>query len=82
MFREASRSTLAQLQARSRIGYAVNFLARSRVNGPEELYRTSPRQWVRFCEQDLGGRADVVYDYGLREFTLLVRTAADPGTAG
>jgi SAM-dependent methyltransferase len=75
------RSTLMELHAGSRCAYSINFLAPNTGAGPRELYRTSPEPWTRFCEQELGGRVEVLDDYGLREFTLLVRTAAHPGTA-
>lgn len=67
------RSTLADLHDKSRQGYAVNFLGPVGVSGPRELYRTPALPWVRFCEQELGARVEVLDDYGMREFTLLAR---------
>lgn len=67
------RATLAELHAGSALGYAVNFLAPVATRGPRELYRTTPEPWARHCELELGGKASVLADYGLREFTLLVR---------
>jgi SAM-dependent methyltransferase len=76
------RSTLIEMHAKSRRGYAINFLAQNPAKGPRELYRTSVQPWARFCEQELGGQVEVLDDYGLREFTLLVRTNARPVTDG
>ncbi len=59
----------------SSIGLAVNFLAPLPPGqaGPAELYRAEPEPWVRFCEQSLGARVELLQGYGLREFSLLVR---------
>ena len=70
------RATLAELHTKSRRAYAVNFLAPVTATGPRELYRATPEKWARFCEEELGGEVTVLADYGLREFTLLVRKAA------
>ncbi|HSC64084.1 MAG TPA: class I SAM-dependent methyltransferase [Caldimonas sp.] len=68
------RATLRELKASSRRGFAVNLMAELApgATGPRELYRTSPTPWVAFCEDQLGLRAVVLRDYGLREFTLWV----------
>jgi SAM-dependent methyltransferase len=67
--------TLVDMHASSRRGFAVNFMTPDAVNeNPEGLYCTTPNPWVRFCENRLGSSTQVVADYGLREFTLLVRT--------
>jgi SAM-dependent methyltransferase len=67
--------TLTDMQATSRRGFAVNFKA-PQVAGrfcESGLYRTSPKQWARYCAQVLGSSVEVTTGYGLREFTLLVR---------
>jgi len=74
---------LADLEASSRIGFAVNFML-PRKDTPAEagLYRTAPERWTPFCERF--GRVELITGYGLREFTLLVRktppATARPGT--
>jgi SAM-dependent methyltransferase len=67
--------TLRDLCAHSRTGFAVNFML-PRPGAPiePELYRSPMRPWVMFCREELGGSVTPVTRYGLREFTLLVRT--------
>jgi SAM-dependent methyltransferase len=65
---------LADLNGSSRIGFAVNFmLPHDERPTEDELYRTAPERWIEFCRQQLGRNVETVRDYGLREFTLLVR---------
>jgi len=69
--------TLQSMHATSRKGFAVNFMAPLRdgaVAGP--LYRTSPEPWAAYCTGELGASVEIVSDYGLREFTMLVRPAS------
>jgi SAM-dependent methyltransferase len=68
-------TTLADMRATARRGFAVNFMAPLPPNEPTqvELYRTAPEPWVRYCEHTLGSSVDLLAGYGLREFTLLVR---------
>jgi SAM-dependent methyltransferase len=67
--------TLDHLNQTSARGFAVNFVkvpprgSRRRVG----LYTTEPEQWVNYCTAQFGAAAEVISDYGLREFTLLVR---------
>jgi SAM-dependent methyltransferase len=73
-------SVLRDLRACSRIGFAVNFmLPHDDKPAEDELYRSRPRRWVVFCRKELGCSVRVLKDYGLREFTLLIRTR--PSTA-
>ena len=66
--------TLVDMHASSRRGFAVNFMTPSPFSeNPEGLYCTTPNPWIRFCEDELRSSARVLADYGLREFTLLVR---------
>ena len=74
---------LIDLEASSRIGFAVNFmLPRDEAPAEAGLYRTVPERWTPFCERF--GRVELITGYGLREFTLLVRktppATARPGT--
>jgi SAM-dependent methyltransferase len=70
---------LREMRRTSRLGFSVNFLsdaARAKTSaGPsvESLYRTSPEPWSHYCERDLGCSAEAIDNYGMREFTLLVR---------
>jgi SAM-dependent methyltransferase len=67
--------TLGDLHAHSRRGFAVNFIGL----GPQAdasrpgLYRTPAEPWMQYCEQKLGSSVELVANYGLREFTLVVR---------
>lgn len=69
--------TLAAMHATSRRGFAVNFLAplANGVTGKPELYRASSALWGRYCEQELGATVEILESYGMREYTLLVRTS-------
>jgi SAM-dependent methyltransferase len=79
-------SILRDMQAGSRIGFAVNFmLPHEDKPAEEELYRSEPQRWVDFCRKQLGCSVKLLGDYGLREFTLLIRTKpsmAAPRQAG
>ena len=67
------RSILSDMHVCSRIGFAANFMLPLDAEPMEtELYRSEPRRWVDFCGQ-FGGDVELLGDYGLREFTLLVR---------
>ena len=74
---------LTDLDASSRIGFAVNFML-PHDEAPTEagLYRAAPERWTPFCERF--GRVELITGYGLREFTLLVRkkppATGRPGT--
>ena len=67
-------SILRDLSATSRLGLAVNFmLVRDEPSDPR-LYRTAPDRWIGFLRDALGRPAELISDYGLNEFTLLIRT--------
>lgn len=68
-------TTLTTMHATSRHGFAVNFLAplASGAEGKTELYRSPAAVWRQFCEETLSASVDVLENYGLREYTLLVR---------
>jgi hypothetical protein len=66
------------MHASSRIGFAVNFMAEKPDDATTEgLYRVGPSRWTSFCRQTLGCRVEVVEGYGMREYTLLVRSNHD-----
>lgn len=68
------QAILSDLNASSRIGFAVNFmLPHDNRATEEELYRSRPGRWVTFCRRELGCSVRVLKHYGLREFTLLIR---------
>ncbi|MCA6114448.1 class I SAM-dependent methyltransferase [Bradyrhizobium sp. WSM 1738] len=73
-------SVLRDMRASSRIGFSVNFmLPHDDQPMEDELYRSQPRRWVAFCRKELGCSVSLLKDYGLREFTLLIRRK--PSTA-
>jgi len=74
---EFIRTTLRELKATSRRGFAVNFMAEFAPGtaGPRELYRTPADPWIEFCEHQLGARTSLIANYGMREFTLWVDCA-------
>ena len=71
---EFVRHTLDGMYATSRMGFAVNFLSAlpAGAGGKQELYRTEPQGWARFCRERYRAKVDVLRAYGMREFTLLV----------
>jgi len=66
--------TLSEINQTSRLGFAVNFLAPQPENFQSitELYRTPAEVWVQYCELQFNTRVELVRDYGMNEFTLLV----------
>lgn len=63
---------LMDLDASSRLGFAVNFMLPIReVSSQSGLYRTTAARWTPLCERL--GRVELITGYGLQEFTLLVR---------
>ena len=74
------RGILVEMHRTSLRGFAVNFCMSSRPDlPPNQLYCSDPDPWVRFCDEELGCSVEVAGDYGLREFTLLVRRRDGPG---
>lgn len=74
-WRQFIKRTLFEMHSASLKGFAANFLARptSKGIGPSELYQTDPDYWVRYCEASFHANVECLSDYGMREFTLLVR---------
>jgi SAM-dependent methyltransferase len=68
-------TTLDHLHRTSSRGFAVNFMRRSSPQGKtrEGLYCTEPERWTNYCAAEFGARSEIIEDYGLREFTLIVR---------
>jgi SAM-dependent methyltransferase len=70
---------LRDMRRTSRRGFSVNFIGAS--IGAEtsadplaaSLYRTTPQRWIGYCEDELGCSVETIDNYGMREFTLLVR---------
>ncbi len=74
LWEDFMRGILVDMHRSSRRGFAVNFCSSRRPDlRPDELYCSNPAPWVSFCEAELGCSVEVVRDYGLREYTLLVR---------
>jgi SAM-dependent methyltransferase len=68
------RGILLDMHRNSLRGFAVNFCSSRRPDlRPDELYCSAPDAWVRYCEAELGCSVEVLSDYGLREYTLLVQ---------
>ena len=75
LWTEFIKTTLADMHANSRIGFAVNFLAPlpSTVDARLELYRAPASFWQSYCEQTFNAQVTLIEGYGMREYTLLVR---------
>lgn len=73
-------ATLAQLAELSRRGFACNLL--SRYADPErmreDLYYADPGRYLQLCKERFSREVALLHDYGLYEFTLLVRLGAEP----
>lgn len=71
---------LQDMRRTSRRGFSVNFMSEV-VAAPEatdnssvtHLYRTSPERWIPYCENALGCSVETLDNYGMKEFTLLLR---------
>jgi SAM-dependent methyltransferase len=68
-------TTLDHLHRTSSRGFAANFMRRSSPQSKtrEGLYCTEPERWTNYCAAEFGARSEIIEDYGLREFTLIVR---------
>lgn len=74
--------TLRGMHAKSRLGFAANFLAPTPDGAPPvpELYRAPPAMWRNFCESAFDVNVEVIANYGMREYTLLARNkSSEPG---
>jgi SAM-dependent methyltransferase len=68
-------TTLTDLHATSRRGFAVNFVAEPAIGRTRRvgLYCVSPSRWITHCERAFGAQITLIEGYGMSEFTLLVR---------
>lgn len=66
---------LRELHSASKVGFAVNFILPPApgLKPLRGLYRTPPEPWVDYCRKAFRADVTLLRDYGLREFTLLVR---------
>ncbi|CAL79737.1 putative S-adenosyl-L-methionine (SAM)-dependent methyltransferase [Bradyrhizobium sp. ORS 278] len=80
------RAMLARMDATSRRGFAVNFVS-AIEEAPDSdpattrLYRTTPDIWAAHCERAFAAQVEVIGNYGMKEFTLLVRRASPVSAA-
>jgi SAM-dependent methyltransferase len=79
LWEEFVADILRRMQASSRRGFAVNFIAEEPGRtATEGLYRIDPSRWTLFCQQTLGCAVELVGGYGMHEYTLLVRPNHQP----
>lgn len=78
------KDCLANLYATSTKGFAVNFLAPlpPDMTPKAGLYRPDPCIWIDHCIRTFGHEPELVTDYGLCEFTLLVRRGPPADSLG
>lgn len=72
---EFIQHTLHHLHGTSSNGFAVNFLAHP-VAGQAyipELFYAEPAKWLQYCEENLHACVELLDNYGMPEFTILVR---------
>lgn len=67
------RDSLAHLWRLSRRGLAFNMLDVRTRKGDPLLYYGDPGEWLAFCRDDLGADAELVEDYPLDEWSILLR---------
>lgn len=75
LWTEFVAQTLTALRLTSRRGFAVNFLAplTHDADPKPELYRAPSSVWRDHCAREFGAGVEVLDNYGMREYTLLVR---------
>jgi SAM-dependent methyltransferase len=68
-------ATLTDLRNTSRRGFAVNFVHEPPFGEQPRsgLYCTNPERWIDFCARSLEAEVSLIDDYGMSEFTLLVK---------
>lgn len=76
---------LRDMRRTSRRGFSVNFMSDAVTasdapdsSGATRLYRTSPERWIPYCENALGCSVETLDNYGMKEFTLLLRCQENP----
>lgn len=72
---EYFRSTLALLNRTSTKGFAFNCLTSysDREKQRDYLYYANPGEWFDYCKRNFSRNVAILHDYGLYEFTILVR---------
>jgi hypothetical protein len=72
---EYFRTTLALLDRTSTKGFAFNCL--TSYSDPDKqrdyLYYANPGEWFDYCKRNFSRNVAILHDYGLYEFTILVR---------
>jgi SAM-dependent methyltransferase len=71
--------TIREMRGRSRVGLAFNML--TSYSDPErmrpDLYYAEPAFFFDFCKRELSRQIALLHDYGLWEFTVIVRLEHD-----
>lgn len=72
--------TIAKLARYSRRGFAFNMLTRyaDREKLQDYLYYADPGEYFKLCKESCSRNVALLHDYGLYEFTILVRLDAEP----
>jgi SAM-dependent methyltransferase len=77
-------AVLQDMRRTSRRGLSVNFMSDLVAASDEpdnspatRLYRTNPERWIPYCEKALGCSVETFDNYGMGEFTLLLRCRED-----
>jgi hypothetical protein len=74
---------LQRMFATSRRGFGVNFVQAIGADEIDDdpatarLYRTTPGVWAAYCEREFAATVEVISNYGMKEFTMLVRRRPD-----
>ena len=76
---------LQQMRRTSSRGFSVNFMRdlAASSEAPDKstvarLYRTNPGRWIAYCENALDCSVETLDNYGMGEFTLLLRCRENP----
>ncbi|MHC8508537.1 MAG: class I SAM-dependent methyltransferase [Rhodospirillales bacterium] len=72
-WREYIYASLQMLWAQSRKGLAFNMLSEKKRGNMTSLYFADPDEVFAFCRKNLSGGAELIEDYDLPDFTVLVR---------
>lgn len=77
------KDMLRQMHATSRRGFSVNFMRADAADHADgdlseaRLYRTMPEIWAGHCAREFPVMVEIIDNYGMKEFTLLVRRRPD-----
>jgi SAM-dependent methyltransferase len=77
---EHIEATLAKLAEHSRKGFAFNMLTRYADSElmRDYLYYADPGRYFRLCKERWSRNVTLLHDYGLYEFTIVVRLGEEP----